>query len=273
MSQPMKDKLLIADVDGTLINSGFQVPLRNLEAIEQFQRDGGLFTLATGRAIESARQYAEQIGLSCPAIVSNGSMLFDYKTDQVVWERLLPLQAKHYIFEVLEHFPKIGVEVHSGRHLYVIRMSEMGKKHVTDENLTFEEVELEQIWDLPWSKVLYAATPEELAPVREYTESMPHEGAYYADTAPIYYELHPMGTSKGDGMRRLAFNHKISLKNTAAIGNFYNDADMVEHAGAGAFVAEAPNDLKAKADYVSCSFEEGAVADFIEYLYRFWAEQ
>ena len=83
MSQPMKDKLLIADVDGTLINSGFQVPLRNLEAIEQFQRDGGLFTLATGRAIESARQYAEQIGLSCPAIVSNGSMLFDYKTDQV----------------------------------------------------------------------------------------------------------------------------------------------------------------------------------------------
>ncbi|NLA86727.1 MAG: HAD hydrolase family protein, partial [Clostridiales bacterium] len=51
-----------------------------------------------------------------------------------------------------------------------------------------------------------------------------------------------------------------------AIGDYYNDLELIETAAVGAVPAGAPDDLKQCADLVVCSCENGAVADFIEYI-------
>ena len=56
------NKLMIAtDLDGTLITPAYKIPEPNFKAVDDFIKGGGLFTIATGRSIESARQYAKAI--------------------------------------------------------------------------------------------------------------------------------------------------------------------------------------------------------------------
>ena len=59
----------------------------------------------------------------------------------------------------------------------------------------------------------------------------------------------------------------IPHSNFSAIGNYYNDLEMIEAAGIGAFVNDSPADLKAKAAYITTNdCVDGALAEFIDYI-------
>ena len=111
--------LLASDIDGTLVSAG-RIPERNVEAIRRFTQEGGLFALATGRSIQSARRYAALAGVNCPSIVFNGAIGYDFAADNPLWRESLPDGAKGIIPPIMERFPDIGVEVHSGKNLYVL---------------------------------------------------------------------------------------------------------------------------------------------------------
>ena len=52
---PRTGPFIVSDIDGTLLTKDYHIPLRNIMAIRRFQQEGGLFTVATGRSIESGR--------------------------------------------------------------------------------------------------------------------------------------------------------------------------------------------------------------------------
>ena len=76
--------LLISDIDGTLINKNFEIPQRNIDAINYFVENGGHFSLATGRSLEATRPYSKKVNMSCPAIVFNGGALCDFHNNEIV---------------------------------------------------------------------------------------------------------------------------------------------------------------------------------------------
>ena len=81
---------LVSDIDGTLVDSHKQIPLRNREAVARFMGLGGRFTVATGRCPASARFVAETLHINGPAVTHNGAMLANPVDDTVYWESLLP---------------------------------------------------------------------------------------------------------------------------------------------------------------------------------------
>ena len=76
----------------------------------------------------------------------------------------------------------------------------------------------------------------------------------------------PEGISKATNFEKLRELIPCVVKEIFAIGDYYNDKEMVLAADIGAVTAEAPDDMKAIADYVSAGVLDGAVADFIYYL-------
>ncbi|HHW46790.1 MAG TPA: Cof-type HAD-IIB family hydrolase [Clostridiales bacterium] len=258
--------LLVSDIDGTLVHDG-KIPQPNIEKIKEFIEHGGKFTIASGRSYMACRVYYEESGCNCPAITFNGAVVYDYKNENIIHKVKLPDECKQYLQLVLERFPSIGAEVHSVDKIFVLNRTDIIDWHLEYESLMAKDKKFEDIVDCEWTKALFASyNREELLEAFEFAKKLPFEGAYFLETAPVFFELTSKEASKGTALRKLAEYLNIEPCKVFAIGDYYNDIDMIKAAGISALAKEAPEDIKGLADYIACGCSEGAVADFIEYL-------
>lgn len=265
LKKKISDFLVVSDLDGTLLTSHYEIPQRNVEAIRRFCANGGRFSIATGRSISSARYYAETLKLTAPAIVCNGSVLYDYQSEKIIDSRYLPKAAESYCYTMLKSFPEAGAEAFCDNDIWVIQPSELIEKHEKAEGFTFLRA---KDFTAPsgWNKAILASGTDVVARMEQYVSDNPCEGAYFVKSSPTYFEIMPDKINKGTGLNMLAKHLKIDMASTAAVGDYYNDVDMIKAAGIGAASGNAPDDIKKQADIVVCSYQNGAVADVIEYI-------
>ena len=72
-------------MDGTLLPENKILSDRDKSAIKQFRKDGGKFTIATGRTLQSAEKYIKELEIELPVILYNGSLIYDTHTDDVMF--------------------------------------------------------------------------------------------------------------------------------------------------------------------------------------------
>ena len=77
MFEDISKVLLITDMDGTFLPASKIPTPKTLAAVKRFEEAGGRFSIATGRAIQAARQYFDMVNVNCPIIMSNGGMVYD----------------------------------------------------------------------------------------------------------------------------------------------------------------------------------------------------
>ena len=80
------------------------------------------------------------------------------------------------------------------------------------------------------------------------------------------FELLAADTHKGTAVLKLAEILGIDKAHTAAIGDYFNDYDMLKSVGVPACCGQAPKELKDISEFVACHCNKGAVADFLEYI-------
>jgi Cof subfamily protein (haloacid dehalogenase superfamily) len=262
---PFAGILLVSDLDGTLIMSNGEIPPCNIAAIDRFTQNGGLFALATGRSDIACEKYVAQIAVNAPSIIYNGTAIYDFQKKKFLWSRYLPIDAVRTIGEVIKRFPDVGAEVYSDGDIFIVKSNNLTDIHAAYEDL---KVFKKSIDELPanCNKILFAAESSKLREVEEYTQSREHNGYEYVMSASVYYEVLPSGVTKGTTVRVLADMLKIGKNMIMGIGDYYNDKKLLETAAIAAVPADAPDELKALADIVVCRCDQGAVADFIEYI-------
>jgi len=81
---PFSNRLLICDMDGTLLDSNSRVSMENKEALDRFVAGGGFFTVATGRMEESVMKYLQDLPVNLPAIIYNGAAIYDFHTNRML---------------------------------------------------------------------------------------------------------------------------------------------------------------------------------------------
>ena len=259
----LKNLLLISDIDGTLIDENYQIPARNREAIEKLEKAGGGFAIATGRSWESVAQCIRGLPVNRPCVLANGGVIFDMEKRQPVWFQALPEEAKEYTHRIMEAFPEAGIEVFTASDVWILRQNEITLAHMTHEGLHFQLVSEEEIRE-PWCKVL-VASPEQDA-LKEFCDRTPHEGMRFVASSDRYWEMLPEQADKGTGIQKLAELCGIPMESVAAIGDYYNDLEMLQTAGITAVPQNGPEEIQKLADVVTCHCNDGTVADFIEYL-------
>ena len=85
MSGKFDGILLATDVDGTLANFN-EIPRRNIEAIQHFVKEGGMFTVCTGRGYAMTYDIVNQVPVNVPGICVNGMQLYDFQQKKVISE-------------------------------------------------------------------------------------------------------------------------------------------------------------------------------------------
>lgn len=268
MKRNLKEILVFCDMDNTLLTAKEGIPECNRTVIKLFTSMGGRFTVASGRPPESIRAALGDIRLSAPAISCNGSLLYDFSTNQVLRHATLERgQATAAIQDIMTKFPRIGVEVMAGAgDMYVVRANPYTHAHQVDEKISGVACPLDSVPD-GWVKAVFAADPETIRKVGQYAKTRYYgRENYFLATNSIYYEIMPAGVGKASALQDLCALLGVRPEQTVVIGDYYNDLEMMQAAGYSVAVSNAPPEVKAAAaEVTNCTCSDGAVG---EYLYK-----
>ena len=264
--------LLAADIDGTLMNNN-EIAARNIEMIRVFTKEGGLFSFATGRSVGAVEPVLQKLGHVSPSVMANGCMIYDYDHQTVLEQQILSRQAHEIVPLMLKTGIEVGIEVHTGARVITIAETEETRAHQEYEWLQAETLSFEEADGLDWNKVVYLfAGPEEREKAKQAIGNTVLSSAFSDTTAMIagrqryYYEQFPKGISKASAVLRLCDLLGIERNHLFTIGDYYNDMELIRCGAESAATAEAPEEVRACAGFVTGACEQGAVADFIEYL-------
>lgn len=261
------DYLLVSDLDGTLLTHEKHITDINRDAINRFRESGGEITVATGRSVESARKYVNLIGVTLPVIVYNGVMLYDYKSDEAIWNDNLTDKARDYVRVIKEKFPEVGIEILRSDRIYVVSNNHHVKDHIEMEMLEYCECELDNVPD-GWFKVLMALDEDKIPEVAEFINKQHFEDVYFVQSSRNYYEMLPNGASKGNALKMLCKLLGKNIKRTAAIGDYNNDCEMIQIANIGAAMGNAPENVKAVANIVVAENKNNGFSEMIDYILK-----
>ncbi|WP_282941650.1 Cof-type HAD-IIB family hydrolase [Paenibacillus sp. RC67] len=256
--------MLVTDMDGTLLDSSKTISVENKQAIDRFVAEGGLFTLATGRIAGSVKRFADVLPLGAPAILYNGSMIYDFAASEIVWQCTLERSVIPVLEQLIERFPELGVEIYCGSEPYFIRENRMTDHHRRMENFMRPVTEdMHQLTD-PWLKVLLAWEPELLYEVEAFAAQFTEFSWIRSDDK--YLEILPAETTKGHALEELMRMTRIERSRCIAMGDHLNDLEMLRRAGVGIAVANAHPSLMEVSNRSCKHHNEHAVADVIEWL-------
>lgn len=264
--------LLACDVDGTLLINE-NLPEVNIEKIKYFVSEGGAFALSTGRTAGALSFVTDKIDCLSPSIVANGSVIYDFKQDRAIYELFIPETDRFIVNEVKKKVSTVGIELHSGKNVLVLNENKETLDHEKYENLTAKAIDYEESLRYNWNKAIYLFSDEREAVAVKEIIAQYETNSDFVDTSAVidgtrryYFEHVPRGVSKASAMKILCEQLNIKQGCCFAIGDYYNDLAMIKAADIGAALENSPDEVKRAADVTVCNVEDGAVADFINYL-------
>lgn len=257
--------LLASDIDGTLLTNG-KIPQSNLEKIDWFKSEGGIFTICTGRTPNAAKYSYELSHSNAPLIAFHGGGIFSYPENKFIHQTIMSNSCHTVVKQIMNVFPEVGVEVHSGVELYPLHLNDVIINHADYEDLSFSDCP-EDIFSLPWNKVFFGVKDEKtVRKMYDFSHQFKNENCRFMITQirnnACYLEMVPENVNKGDALKYL--KKIIGADICFGIGDYFNDLELIRDADIGAVTADAPDELKLIADYVTCPCEKGSVADFID---------
>ena len=261
---PTSIRLVALDIDGTLLGPEGHVSPRTAAAIRALLDRGVLAVLCTGRIFtEGVQQIAGELGLSLPAIVRNGTAIQDLQTGAVLDRHPIPPEALEQtlgvtlpleLSPVVEEGPlkedRLFTLPAEACHPAVFHFFQLWKrmdhlKHVdAARDLYFVD-------DPNWIGAFGGREATKLA--ADALRLLPgidvrHFGDGLDEGDPHCTAISPAGCSKASALARFAAQHGIALSETFAIGDFFNDVEMLQEVGWGVAMGHAPDAVKAAAN-------------------------
>lgn len=265
-------KLLVMDMDGTLLNNKGFISDENIESIIKARKNGIEVVLATGRLLASANYFAQKLNLKSPIISSNGALLKDY-SGEILFNKTL---ENSQIEQVLKKAEEIGTYYHlyGKDNIYSKIISEKILKYYKDEKGSYQ-MGVKQIKDIKdiicdenihINKILLKECNAEKREILN-KEIKNIEGIETTSSWNDNLEVIQKGVSKGRALEYLAKRYKIEREKIIAVGDNENDISMIEYAGLGISVSNGIAKLKKRADYITkSSNEDNAIS---EVIYKF----
>ena len=261
--------ILLSDIDGTLINSQSRVGEKNRQAISEFIKEGGSFGIATGRSLTNARSLLENTEINGYCILANGSLLYDYRKNKYIDEiSLNKAEIIKFLEKCMEERKNTDIQIYTRDLSYMITPREFADPQVIKDHIPIEFASVQQIWNMSWTKILFSGNPDEIKWIKENSEYLESSHTVSrVQSAEKYYEFLPAGSSKGEMLERLKM-YLEKDQTVYAVGDYYNDVEMLRNADVGIAVFNAPDEVKEYADIVCKSCNEDAIADVIENIIR-----
>ncbi len=256
----MKYKLIVLDVDGTLVNNQKQITASTAQAIKYAYDHDVIVTIASGRPISGLKEYFSYFE-DVPFITYNGGVITD-NNKKVIYEKLLHKN----ISDIIINFAKknnANIIIWNNNELFVDEINDSilfyektsGKKAIIFSNEEFCKV----------NKIILYGKYNTLTEYKKELEEISQD-IHCEFSSNNYLEFFDKEVSKGYALEFLCNYLNIKASECIAIGDNYNDLSMIEYAGVGVAMGNSPEEVKRSADFVTLTNEEDGVAYIINKL-------
>ena len=256
--------LIASDFDGTLKNDNGKIDECVIEAVRYFQSEGGYFTLSTGRTVQGLCLYDLSL-YNAPILCANGSTAYDASKKECIFSFGLGEEGRAFVNHITKRFPQLSIEMYPFGSTYAINLTDLNHRHFSCQGIEYTVTDSADNVPVPWQKCMISGSSELLKEVQSYIERNFSDPTFLPTDGEIV-EILKKGVDKGTGLLRLADYLGIRRDKVFAVGDGYNDLEMLV-AAAESFVPENGDEkIKAMASHIVRSNNDGAVANVIEIL-------
>ncbi len=262
-------KLVVFDMDGTLLNSDHIVSKENLKALEYLKGKGIKVVIATGRPSELLKKYTVELDIKEYVINCNGSIIARPFTDDYLYENSIDKDIVIKIVEMCELnnygyvlYTKDAVVSKNNARLQLFKR--IGKILGVEYRPNIIETEDSDFIKNNFSpnKILITEKNEE-----KYEELIKKISTYknieYAQSWKGALDISPIGNTKGTAVEKLCNHYGILPEEVISFGDNYNDISMLKYAGVGVAMGNSEDEVKKIADYVTDSNDNDGIAKAI----------
>lgn len=264
-------QLLVLDIDGTIAGESNEIREPVKKAIQAAQAKGIKVAIATGRMYRSALRFHQDVGSDLPLLAYQGALIKDPGTEKILRHQpvsqQMALQLLDY-FEQPELRSRLSIHFYINDQLYVREITPETKLYAERSNIEAIPVgDLRNTLTTEPTKVLALSDDIDLIGQLLGTLRQQYTPAelYLTTSVASFFEATNPFVNKGAAVRYLA-EEILGLQpsNVMTIGDNFNDVEMLEYAGIGVAMGNAPEPVQAIARWVAPTVEEDGVAAAIE---------
>ena len=264
-------KLILSDIDGTILDNNHQVDAHLRDTITELKKESIPFVLASARSPHGMFPIAQELNLGAnPIACYNGALIVEgnkehYQT--LIEHGLSKADVKKIVALIKKQFPHISINFYSGGDWIV---EEIDQWVQIEADITKESPDIRNFDTLltddsiPIHKLLLIANAQAIQEFFTYLKRVDFEDASFYLSKDNYLEVTSQSVSKENALLEIAKYYDISLSQTMAIGDNYNDIPMLKLAGLGVAMANAPQAVKNEADIETVSNNDNGVSKVIE---------
>ncbi|MFV8352708.1 Cof-type HAD-IIB family hydrolase [Flavobacterium sp. XS2P14] len=259
----MKYKMLVLDLDDTLLTDDHTISVENAAMLFKAQELGVYVILASGRPTPAMIAYAKELQLDNSYMISyNGAVIIDLKEDKVIFEQTLTQGQIHELYDY-----SLKSKTHIITYVNGKIVSETDSEYIEiEKNITGLEhnkvVSFKEEVQSSAVKCILLEEPTYLKEVeKDLKAAMPHLSV--SMSKPFFLEVAQNGIDKGASIKYLAEKLNILQSEIIAVGNAGNDLTMIEYAGLGVWVNNVDPELRDKGDVIVASNNNHGVAEVV----------
>ena len=255
-------RLAALDVDGTLVDETNALSPAVRDAVLALADAGVAIVVATGRAMPGTMEVVERLGLeNGTAVTSNGAIVLGYHPVEVLHS--VTFDASEAVRRVLESIPDALVAVEEVGVGY--RVNAPFPEGEVGGRITVEDVD--SLVSEPVTRVVIRAPEHDAREFAEVVEGLGLTETNYYIGYTAWLDLAPQGVSKASGLEMVCARLDVAPAEVLAVGDGYNDVEMLEWAGRGVAMGQAPDHVVAAADAVTGTVaDDGLATELARYL-------
>lgn len=266
--------LIISDLDGTLLNNLGELNPYTISIINRLINKGFLFSVATARALESARPLIAPLNINLPIILHNGVSIYDLIKEKYLKHLLIPSNLISNFIEIFKQHnlnPFLyGVNLKNENKVYYTGISNPAEKYYVDDRLSRNDPRFQKVKSLQWKdikihEINVLGSKSEISPIAKEFMNRKDVGIHFSEGfyTPGFFRLeiaHPLATKKN---ALLHLKDLLNVDKLICFGDADNDISMFEIADEKYAVENAVASLKKISTKIIQSNQDDGVARFL----------
>ena len=260
-------KLIMSDIDGTILDKNHQLDSYLIELMPLLKQCNIPFVLASARSPLGIAPISKELGITdCPIACYNGALIS--LGDKILSQHSIDKSELLLLHDFLKkEFPTVSINVYSGKDWLVNTIDEWVEIEAT---ITGESPKVTSLADFIRDektlvhKLLLIDNTDTIQKLQKTLSSIDFPQTDFYLSKDNYLEVTHNQVSKKQALLELAKYYQLSLTEIMTIGDNYNDIPMIETAGLGVAMGNAPTEVKTCANTVTVSNDQNGVSKAIK---------
>lgn len=262
-----KIKAVFSDIDGTLINSSHMITEKTKLAVQKATSLGVPFVLVSARMPSGILPLQRELQIESPIICYSGSLVIDCRSNTTIFSKGLPQENVIGIHETVKSkFSNIHMSIYS--HDQWVVENPQDEWVVQEQDITGAQpvqVNFKSFINTcpEVHKILCMGPAKEIDKLEKVLKK-DNAALNIYKSKDTYLEIMPGDASKSKAIQQILNQYHFKKEEVMAIGDNFNDIDMLKFAGLGIAMGNAPDEVKKHANQVTCSNDEEGLSLSLE---------